>query len=422
MKRKVLSPLIIILLLLMAFVTPVYSQSVSDASYTLNANGSPLGGTMTVTQGDTVNFDAVASFTFHKGSLPVSSVTPTVTATIDVYLMQGGNQVDHKTFYRTISDTTIADGQQSVFNTATNGGTIQYTVPNTVVGLCTLKLAAYVHADIMGLASYSNSQTKIVVLTVNAPAASVAPGATATPTPVPTPTPTALPSSTHTTVVNDSTAVHQADGTMRVNTTESTGSVTDQGGNTTKVAGSVVVDLSSAPANAEIKTYLVDKPQDNAANTQFMLAAAGTGGDISGIACVMVVEHPTLINGQEIKNATITMKASESWVTAHGGIDTVKILRYSNGASEALNTHYIGRDTVDSTMMVFEAVSPNGLSQFALAAVTKLPVSDGEKITPGVSVNTGSIIGIVAGVLILLLVIVGGVFLVLKRRKKNKKQ
>ena len=149
-----------------------------------------------------------------------------------------------------------------------------------------------------------------------------------------------------------------------------------------------------------------------------MLAAAESGSDIQDIACVLVVDHPTLANGAQISSATITMKVSKAWVDAHGGISAIKILRYSDGVGEALETTCTnpGGDP-----LVFQAYSPHGLSQFALAAVAKLPVTAAESAPVGVQAGSGIIIGIIAAIAIVLVAIIGVVY-VLKQRSKKKKQ
>jgi hypothetical protein len=167
-----------------------------------------------------------------------------------------------------------------------------------------------------------------------------------------------------------------------------------------------------------LKMYIQNDP-DPAAETQFMLAAAESGNDIADIACVLVVEHPTLANGADIGSATITMKVSKAWVEAHGGISAIKIFRYSDGVGEALDTTCI--DSAGDPM-VFQAYSPHGLSEFALVALTQLPVTAAEKAPVGVQVGTGVIIGIIAALVILLVAIIGVVYLLKNRGKKNKKE
>ncbi len=130
------------------------------------------------------------------------------------------------------------------------------------------------------------------------------------------------------------------------------------------------------------------------------------------IACVLVVDHPTLANGADISSATITMTVSKAWVDAHGGISAIKILRYSDGVGEALETTCTnpGGDP-----LIFQAFSPHGLSEFALAAVAQLPVTAAESAPVGVQVGASIIIGIIAVIIILLVAIIGVVYVVRKR-------
>jgi hypothetical protein len=133
---------------------------------------------------------------------------------------------------------------------------------------------------------------------------------------------------------------------------------------------------------------------------------------------VLVVDHPTIANGADIASATITMTASKAWVDAHGGISAIKILRYSDGAGEALETTCTNPG---SDPLIFQAFSPHGLSEFALAAVARLPVTAAESAPVGVQVGASIIIGIIAVIILVLVAIIGLVY-VLKQRSKKKKQ
>jgi hypothetical protein len=416
MKRKVLSPLVI-LILLMAFIAPVSSQSVSDVQKSLIVNGKPVENVMTVAPGDVLNFKATASFTYHG-----PSVSPEVTVDGDIYLSQGGAVISHVPISRNLGQFSLTDGQTVAIDTSSVGGDIAFTVPTTVQGTCVLKMIATIHADVKVLgqtvaSAPPQTESVVVVLDVVSPTTTPSGEATVTPTPAPTPAPETL----HTIEVNSGTTSTRADGSLNLQSRNITTQVTNETGTTTDVGASFNVILSSTSGGNEISSYVTDHPTDTA-GTQFMLTAALGGSDISDIAFVLVVEHPTMVNGEQIKNAVITMKVSQAWVTAHGGIDTIQILRYSDGVAEALDTHYVGLDAANPSLMVFQALSPNGLSEFALAALTRLPVSTHENVAPGASVNMGLIIGAGVAALVVLLLIIGGVWMILKKRKANKKQ
>ena len=70
-----------------------------------------------------------------------------------------------------------------------------------------------------------------------------------------------------------------------------------------------------------------------------------------------------------IRAATIRMAAGPEWVTSMGGVDNVVILRQADdGTTTGLETHCLKeRDAAGN--YIFEAVSPDGLSTFALVAI-----------------------------------------------------
>jgi hypothetical protein len=397
MKRKLLIPLIIVLLLL-AFVMPANSQLVPEVSggYTITTTPAvDSTGAIPVKPGDTITLDANATVTYSGTS--ASGVK--VTANVYAYLYQGGVQKAEaqKSFSRTMDLTTG--------NTYSVADTMSITVPaDAAPGDYLLKIVASATADYMGM---SYNQQPVVEKYVVKVASLTAGTGTATPTPVPTATPT--PS---TFGVNSSTVTTTSGGNATYRSSEVSGT-TDSGAAT----GFVDVNLTHVP-DGSLNMRIQSDP-DPAAETQFMLAAADSGSDIKDIACVLVVDHPTLANGVDIGSATITMKVSKAWVDAHGGISAIKILRYSDGVSEALDTTCI--DSA-SDPMVFQAYSPHGLSQFALAAVAQLPVTAAESAPTGVQVGSGIIIGIIAVIVILLVAIIGVVYLLKNRGKKNKKE
>lgn len=411
---KALSTLII-LFLLMAIVAPAIAQSVSDVEKSLTVNGQPAPSVMNVAPGDVLNFRAIATFTYHG-----PGVTPEVRVDGDIYLSQGGAVIDHVSIDRNLGQMSLSDGQRVTIDSSSAGNDITYTVPANVRGSCALKLIATVHADVkvMGqVVASAPPQTESVIIILNVAPATPIP--TGEPTVTPTPLPTPVPETLQTTEVNTSTAQTQDDGTLNLQADEIKARVTNETGNTVTAAASFNANFSSNSTGGELISYITDHV-DNTAGTQFMLAAVESGSDIVDIAFVLVVEHPTLANGKHIRNAVITMKVSESWVNANGGVDAIKILRYSDGISEALDTRYVGRDSADSSLMVFEAISPNGLSQFALVALASLPVSQAETATGGASINYGVIIGGVVAALVVVLLIIGGIWMTMKKRKARK--
>ena len=130
------------------------------------------------------------------------------------------------------------------------------------------------------------------------------------------------------------------------------------------VSGSVNVSLNGIPGSASLEVILDEG--DSGVGTAFQLAAGSSGLDVSKVAYTMNILKTNLKNGQDIKEARITMSVPVSWVDANGGISSIKIIRIAeDGTKEVLNTTYIG---MSGGLMVFEGYSPNGLSLFGLAA------------------------------------------------------
>jgi PGF-pre-PGF domain-containing protein len=106
----------------------------------------------------------------------------------------------------------------------------------------------------------------------------------------------------------------------------------------------------------------------------------------------MNIVRTNLENGQEIAGATIRMAVSPAWVTAHGGVDAIRIIRSAeDGTKEVLTTRLVGTDADGN--MVFEAVSPNGLSIFGLAAATAASQPTGSSSSSGGSSGTSTAVG-----------------------------
>jgi hypothetical protein len=94
----------------------------------------------------------------------------------------------------------------------------------------------------------------------------------------------------------------------------------------------------------------------------FRVALAEGGRELIAVAYTMTVIKTNI---DATLPATITMTCPPDWIITHGGIDTVSIVRIDDsGTAQVLETSHIGYD--DTGNMVFEAVSPDGLSIFGL--------------------------------------------------------
>ena len=208
-------------------------------------------------------------------------------------------------------------------------------------------------------------------------------------------------------------------------------------------SASLVVNFSKPPSDGSLDFSILPQP-DPDVDTQFALGAINSNYDITDIAYVLAVDRHNIENtvytiengtGKEVpvtqgnvQNALIVMKVSPDWVSAHGGVDAVKILRYDNGTAEVLDTHYVG---TENGQMVFEGVSPKGLSQFALTSVTSLSMvahTQAVEHPPGL-VNIPfweklilmALVGIVLFAQLILAIVMGLVLIVSKAIARGKK-
>ena len=137
------------------------------------------------------------------------------------------------------------------------------------------------------------------------------------------------------------------------------------------VSASVSANLTGIPAGAGLTTTV---SQDVApdARSAFQLAASGTGLNLGDVAYTLNIVRTNLENTHDIAGATIRMTVSPAWVADHGGANAIRIIRSAeDGTNEVLATRLVGTDAGGN--LIFEAVSPNGLSVFGLAAVSAAP-------------------------------------------------
>ena len=136
------------------------------------------------------------------------------------------------------------------------------------------------------------------------------------------------------------------------------------------VSAGFSLNLNSVPEGAGVTTT-VTQNIDNESQSAFQLAANSAGLKLNAVAYTMNVAKRNLTNGNDIIDATIRMSVISEWVVAHGGRDSIKILRFGeDGTKEVLNATFIG---TDGDMDVFEAFSPNGLSIFGLVSTAVIP-------------------------------------------------
>jgi len=145
----------------------------------------------------------------------------------------------------------------------------------------------------------------------------------------------------------------------------------------------------------------------------------------------MTVTRTNLENGEDIAGAVIRMTVSPTWVEEHGGADAVRIVRSAeDGTYEILDTRPAGTD--GNGNLIFEGVSPGGLSIFGLLTVTAAPAAQdmlaSTATAPGAPAAAGtpapagaplllSLPLITAGVGAALLI--GAAYFIIERRRKQ---
>lgn len=189
-----------------------------------------------------------------------------------------------------------------------------------------------------------------------------------------------------------------------------------------EVGGTLDLSLNGIPALGDITaTYTPDLSAEEQSGL-FALCAV-QGAVVTCTACVMNVGMTGLVNGEDIASATVRMTISPAWVEAHGGAGAVRIVHIADdGTVEILETGMVGID--EKGNLIFEGISPNGLSTFALvslgdavqsASTTAMPTTAATGISPSTTAPAQAPLGwaaAIAGALI-----GGGVHLI--RRKEE---
>ena len=131
--------------------------------------------------------------------------------------------------------------------------------------------------------------------------------------------------------------------------------------NVGEVSSSVKAGLASLPPGAMITTSL-SEPVSQEVLDAFKDALAKEGRELLAVAYTLTIVKTNMGNTLP---ATITMTCPPEWINKNGGTDLVSIVRIADdGTTRVLETSLVGYD--DTGNMVFEAVSPDGLSIFGL--------------------------------------------------------
>ena len=133
------------------------------------------------------------------------------------------------------------------------------------------------------------------------------------------------------------------------------------------VAGFFTADLYIVPVDSPITATLLEDITDET-RTACIGAASDYGKTITSFAFGMEITTGNLEDGTDIGAAIVRMAVTPEWVQEHGGTGAMRILhRTDDGSIEMLTTTMVGKD--EAGRMIFESISPNGLSLFVLAAL-----------------------------------------------------
>ncbi|OPY38241.1 MAG: PKD domain protein [Methanoregula sp. PtaU1.Bin051] len=111
-------------------------------------------------------------------------------------------------------------------------------------------------------------------------------------------------------------------------------------------------------------------------NNAFQLVA-GTGMNVNAVAYSMEIKGSALVNGNlsaSDEPVVLNMSVSEEWVLANGGLDAIRVMRYSDGGTmvEPLETIYLFTEG-NPRMCYFKVISPHGCSIFGVISVAAAP-------------------------------------------------
>jgi len=132
------------------------------------------------------------------------------------------------------------------------------------------------------------------------------------------------------------------------------------------------VELESLPADVKIETIVLKSPTDDVEEAFDQIAEDGDKV-IRDIAYVLEIEKTNLDNDTHLGEATITMTVGLEWIDNHGGLDSIRVLRFGEEGAQILRTTLI---KVEGDEATFEAYSPVGLSVFGLSALVLPPTTN----------------------------------------------
>ncbi|WP_317137059.1 DUF4430 domain-containing protein [Methanochimaera problematica] len=186
-------------------------------------------------------------------------------------------------------------------------------------------------------------------------------------------------------------------------------------------------DLYAVPVDAKLTTLVYDDVSEDKLR-EFNYLLAGENQEIASVGAFVDVQKKNLEDGIDIGTSAIIFTVDKIWMQNKENADLIKIIHIKdNGETEILKTEFIGED--ESGRYRFKAVSPDGLSGFALVWVKEVDensISDkkgtynkiADKIPEEIKTEKTNSSGISPLVLISVIIIVAGIlFYTTKNRR-----
>jgi hypothetical protein len=132
----------------------------------------------------------------------------------------------------------------------------------------------------------------------------------------------------------------------------------------------IAATLNTVPQTSTFQVS-VSKTPDAAANTSISLVATQAGTSVQNVAFSVNITKSADLNAATRGPATLNMSVGRAWAQAFG-IANIRVARVADdGTTQLLPVTVVGDANADP--LVFNVVSPNGLSVFALVALSQPP-------------------------------------------------
>lgn len=140
-----------------------------------------------------------------------------------------------------------------------------------------------------------------------------------------------------------------------------------------EVSAGVGAELTDLPEGAALSTVLGNSAPPETMNS-FRQAAKENRLQIDSLAASLEIRTTNLTDGDEIRNATVTMSVPAAWVDACGGVAHIRLVRLGDDGSASVLLPEVIERTGERVILRF--MSPDGFCTFGLVAVSELPAPE----------------------------------------------